>query len=162
MADSRILRTRAGQFRRICSAGSDLQSGKRKPIKRKEMKDMTYIERLAAASFRIDTVCTQMQGAVLLKAAACTTMEARLKVRKEAVKWSGIEVAAAKAEQELLMILQMLGHVMPDNEELPSLFAEAEKAGSDTELMQMLDKYYSEAMNKAEAEMKRRGEGDRE
>lgn len=123
---------------------------------------MTYIERLAAASFRIDTVCTQRQGAAMLKAAACTTMDARLKVRKEAVKWAGIEVAAAKAEQELLAVLQMTGHVMPDNEELPSPFAEAEKAGSDTEVMQMLDKYYSEAMNKAEAEMKRRGEGDRE
>ena len=162
MADSRILRARAGQFRRICSAGSDLQSGKRKPIKRKEMKDMTYIERLAAASFRIDTVCTQLQGAAMLKAAACTTLKERLKVREEAVKWSGIGVAAAKAEQKLLTILQMLGHVMPDNEELPPPFAEAEKAGSDTEVMQMLDKYYSEAMNMAEAEIKKRGEGDRE
>lgn len=123
---------------------------------------MTYIERLGAASFRIDTVCTQLQGAAMLKAAACTTREARKKVKEEAIKWAEIAVAAEEAEGKLLMILQMLGHVMPDNEELPHPFDEAEKAGSDTEVMQMLDRDYSEAMNMGEAEMKRRGEGDRE
>lgn len=109
---------------------------------------MEFIKRLEAAHFRIDGVCSQMIGAAMLRAAACTTWDSRQKELAEATKWSGLASTTAKAAESMKQLIGSIGLDGEYDGVLPQPFADAEAAKTDEEVLEAVDEMWRDAERK--------------